>query len=436
MIALPLRHASRNRFAQNHPRQPDPFRSRRVATRPSRSQVVWVAGAVRVRAVDLFAGPGGWDHGIESLGIRPLGIEWDEAACKTREVRGLLTLQADVSELDPLDFEAELLIASPPCQAFSLAGKGQGHQDVPVIMQTARALGEGRDTRASARQATVDDRSLLVVEPLRFALALKPRWIAFEQVPPVLSLWRVFAEILRGHGYSCWAGLLTAEAYGVPQTRERAFLLASRAATVSPPEPTHQTYVFGEPAAQQHTFTGTLAPWISMAQALGWGEGERAYRLARGEGMLERHGERPDTPDSRPAPVVTSKARTASWVDQRPAPTIVTTRRSKDGLLVGRQMAEGEGENVGGWGYERPATTIAGDSRVFQPGGHHEPGKQSQNAVRVTLQEAAILQGFPPDYPFQGSRTKQFEQVGNAVPPPLAQAVIRTLVADAIEAAA
>lgn len=115
------------------------------------------------------------------------------------------------------------------------------------------------------------------------------------------------------------------------------------------------------------------------------------------------------------------------WTKERPEPTVVTTRRSKDGLLVGRQMAEGEGENVGGWGYERPSTTVAGDQRIFQPGGHHEPGQQSQNAVRVTIVEAAVLQSFRPDYPWGGSRTKQFEQVGNAVPPVLAHAVIAAL---------
>lgn len=180
--------------------------------------------------------------------------------------------------------------------------------------------------------------------------------------------------------------------------------------------------------------------------------------------MNERHGERLDTPETEPAPTITSKARTASWVyrngnqeraaerpvdtpaptvhfghalndvswvERRPAPTVVTTRRSKDGLLVGRQMAEGEGENVGGWGWERPSTAVCADPRISPPGyraeGNYKGERSMDNAVRVTLQEAAILQGFPPDYPFQGSRTKQFEQVGNAVPPPLARAIIAAL---------
>lgn len=419
-----------------------------------------------LQAVDLFAGPGGWDHGIEPLGIQPLGIEWDEAACATREARGLRTLQADVAELNPLDFgPCELLIASPPCQAFSVAGKRDGEKDIPLILTAARALSDGEDVRAELRERCADRRSLLVVEPLRWALALRPTWLALEQVPPVMELWRVFGDLLARHGYDSWGGILAAERYGVPQTRERAFLLASLNGTPHPPAPTHQAYEFGVPAAEQHTIKGTLLPWISMAQALGWDE-DIEVKADRGAGMVERHGDRPTRRGNEPAFTVTGGGRsqgprwtvrtgqqsrktrqgdpepferdadapaptvtgnTDRWTTERPAPTIVTTRRSKDGLIVGRQLPEGQGENVGGWGWERPSTTVAGDSRVFQPGGHHEPGKQSQNAVRVTLPEASILQGFPPDYPWQGIKGKQFEQVGNAVPPPLAQAVIRAL---------
>lgn len=115
-----------------------------------------------------------------------------------------------------------------------------------------------------------------------------------------------------------------------------------------------------------------------------------------------------------------------------PAPTLGAA-----GLAKGRDV----------WVHERPSTAVCADPRISPPGyrgrkddydaeGNYRGERSMDNAVRVTLAEAAILQGFPPDYPFQGSRTKQFEQVGNAVPPPLAQAVIEALVGEALRAAA
>lgn len=435
-----------------------------------------------MRAVDLFAGPGGWDEGLRALGIHPLGIEWDDAACRTREAAGHRTLQADVAALDPRDFSpCELLIGSPPCQAFSTAGKRDGHRDVPLIHEVGEALMRGEDLRAEVAPQLAGARSLLVVEPLRWTLALEPTFVACEQVPPVLPLWETFAGWLRSRGYSTWAGILHAEQYGVPQTRARAILMASRAGNVSPPVPTRQKYMparkeldapslFDAGARGRIVRPGEehLLPWISMAEALGWTDqhlcAQAAFRHHRGAGMLERYGERPDTPATDPAPAVTTKARTAKWVlrkvtpshldvrqtgatprpveepaptmlaeglkkgvpvwrhalnavrwvGERPAPTVVTTRRSKDGIVIGRQLPEGEGESVGGWTTEHPTT-------------------KSTNGVRVQLHEAAILQGFPPDYPFQGSRAKRLEQVGNAVPPPLARAVVEALLATAAE---
>lgn len=467
-----------------------------------------------MNVIDLFAGPGGWDVAAHSLDFAPVGIEWDDSACATRKAAGLRTVQADVAQLDPESFAGlefgggwrtfgvEGVIASPPCQAWSMAGKRGGEEDKPLVYQALHDLERGDDTRrprpagrrlcrvraadgvpgggpratrADLAERCTDPRSLLVVEPLRWALALEPTWIALEQVPPVLELWQEYASILRMKGWRVWTGVLSAERYGVPQIRKRAILLAHRDRYPAPPPATHQEYVPGESAREEHTLEGVLLPWVSMAEALGWTDGQVGFPRRADEGASTEDGyrERDFRSTDEPAFNLTEKAR--SWTlrtndranaterdANEPAPTITSGHdhgerrwmyrdgRSEDfqrGDVPTDQPAptlgstarlsewvapDGCGDPLrlkgDDWPDRRPANTIAGDSRVFQPGGHHGEGEQSQNAVRVTVQEAAILQGFSPDYPWRGSRTKQFEQVGNAVPPPLARAVLGQVV--------
>lgn len=387
-------------------------------------------GNVKGQSLDLFAGPGGWDVAAREHGLDPLGIEYDDAACATREAAGLRTLQADVAALDPRDFApCELLIASPPCQAWSMAGKRAGERDKQHVVACAHELAAGSDTRAEHAAKCEDGRSLLVVEPLRFALALGPRRIALEQVPPVLGLWSLFATLLQAHGYRTWAGVLSAERYGVPQTRKRAILMASLDGPVHPPAPTHQAYVPGEPAGEQHTLEGTLEPWVSMAQALGWGGATVNTRGARStEGGNEFDA-------GQPSWTLTGKAR--SWTLRNGNQENASEREADEPagtLFFGRRLNEvswfrnDAQEHTGVRREDEPAPTIKSGHSTAQMGWTEDPKRDIRDGgVRVTLQEALILQGFPPDYPVAGSRTKQFEQTGNAVPPPLAHAVLASL---------
>jgi DNA (cytosine-5)-methyltransferase 1 len=88
------------------------------------------------------------------------------------------------------------------------------------------------------------------------------------------------------------------------------------------------------------------------------------------------------------------------------------------------------------WTRNRPATTVLGDPRISSPSPLDrdpawQPGEkapsQMKNAVRITVEEASLLQGFRADYPWQGSRSRCFLQIGNAVCPPLARLVVATL---------
>ena len=88
------------------------------------------------------------------------------------------------------------------------------------------------------------------------------------------------------------------------------------------------------------------------------------------------------------------------------------------------------------WPLHRPSTTVSTRDLVQHPGSvanRHQPGiTQSRNdGIRLLPAEAATLQTFPPGYPFQGSRTRQLQQIGNAIPCLLARAVLAQLTQEA-----
>jgi DNA (cytosine-5)-methyltransferase 1 len=76
------------------------------------------------------------------------------------------------------------------------------------------------------------------------------------------------------------------------------------------------------------------------------------------------------------------------------------------------------------WTRKRPATTVLADPRIAAPSAKDRDPNWHKNAVRVSVEEAAVLQGFRADYPWQGSRTRRFLQIGNAVCPPVARLVV------------
>lgn len=337
--------------------------------------------------LDLFAGPGGWSEGLRVLGLRDVGVEFDTAACLTRRAAGHVTVQADVAALPTARMRGRVktVIDSAPCQPWSRAGKQLGLQDQPLVHQAIHDLALGRDTRASLLTACKDPRSLLAAEPMRYLHDLRPETVIKEEVPAVLPLFRHYAEILRGWGYSVWCGELNAADYGVPQTRRRAILIASRIRAVTAPEPTHAEDI--EPAS----ILGPGRPQrTSMAQALGFGTGvvvnTRGNRQTPGGNEFSADG---------PSWALTEKAR--SW------------------KLRSGQSVAGKGRAIRA--VDQPAFTITGRADLCKWIGD---GVERQ----LTEAEAAVLQSFPADYPWQGTRTARFLQIGNAIPPLLAAHIV------------
>ncbi|WKX19357.1 DNA cytosine methyltransferase [Streptomyces sp. HUAS CX7] len=228
-----------------------------------------------VKIVDLFAGPGGVDVAAEKLGVPTVGVEWDADACETRRAAGLGTVQGDVRQYGPADFpEADVLAGGPPCQTFTVAGSGAGRKALDDVLKfvdrmTARV---DREQIASDLANLDDERTGLVLEPLRWILEAidvqkKPyEAIVLEQVPAVLPVWEAYARALQNEGYSVDFGLLLTEAYGVPQTRKRAVLVARRGEhDVKLPAATHRTYRKGVP---RDAGDPSKEPWRTMGDVI------------------------------------------------------------------------------------------------------------------------------------------------------------------------
>jgi DNA (cytosine-5)-methyltransferase 1 len=430
----------------------------------------------QMMADDGFAGAGGWDLAAEALGIHARGIENMPEARATREAAGLTTIHDDVWTFTP-DGRAVGKIDSPPCQTFSAAGKGSGRKALDDVLSVI-ASGAWTDLSRLREMGERfgDDRTALVLTPLHFATGYEYEWLAWEQVPTVLPVWEACAEVLRELGWHVWTGLLQAEMYGVPQTRKRAFLLASRLGPVAPPTPTHSRYYSRSPEKLDEG----VAKWVSMAEALGWSQDTRMISNYGTGGDSSKRGERLAT---EPAPTVTSKidrnrvlgspsgitgpcvrpmdhpaatvtgadnyylftteewerrnperdlpewvlrnnssANAAERTPEQPAPTMYFGQRSN--YCAWEWRGEGPAPELPEWAFNRPSTTIVGSFKpeiVAAPGYRTTVSRQNApNSVRVTVHEAGVLQSFPADHPWQGAKGKQFLQCGNAVPPLLA----------------
>lgn len=471
-----------------------------------------VAELERQRVIELFAGPGGYSEGLAMLGLKrqqAVGVEFEETACQTAEAAGHRRLKADVTTLSPREVAAFYFPstggtitgfhASPPCQGFSMAGKGKGREDSEMLLAVLDAVAEGHlsieEGIQYAKDNAKDDKSHLSLEPLRWILELNPEWVTLEQVPAVLPLWEGYAKVLEAWGYNAVTGNVQAEQYGVAQTRKRAILLASRIRQVQMPVPTHSKYHARTPGKVDEG----VRKWVSMAEALAWGMTHRPYlTIAPGTGVggpdslavggsgarrtiygeqaagrwahsattnntppqqvrsidspaftVTGSGRNPgwrftDIPDfmgdvynkngcirstDEPAPTVTASADNGNfqWIDGENVPAKAVERVDRKRLVaeVTPRVHNQSGTEFDlEWPADRPAPVVAGRDIVTMPGANanrfNGSTKSRNDGIRVTVEEAGVLQSFRIDYPWKGNKTQKFQQVGNAVPPVLA----------------
>lgn len=339
----------------------------------------------RFDVLEDFAGPGGWDEGARLAGwassVRILGREINVDAVATARAAGHHRLHVSVLDDDPAQYwGASGYIASPPCQTFTTQGKGAGRAALEHLASAAHLVACGaflpKEAVAAVHDTELDERSVLVLEPLRVITELVPHWVAMEQVPNALPIFEVIAGLLREQGYRARTEVVRAEEYGVPQARRRCILVAVRAELADePPWPvkTHSRFHVRTPERIDPGYPR----WVTMAEGAGWQPSDMAE------------------PDR--------------FNDQSGTPF--------DPL----------------WPFKRPSTVVAGRDLIQHPGAtrNAENGstKTRNDGVLVSAAEAGMLQSFRADYPWQGKGREQYQRVGDAVPPLVAAAVLDPLLA-------
>lgn len=380
-----------------------------------------------MRSVELFAGAGGLAIGMANAGFRHAAvIEWDHDACETfREnqrhhanaVEGWPLIEGDVREFDYRTISKEIVVVSggPPCQPFSLGGKHRGFRDErDMFPEAVRAVRELRprafifeNVKGLLREtfANYFEHVLLQMSHPSFVRKKGESWQDHR------------ARLERHHTakrgrseYNVVFRLLNAANYGVPQRRERVFMVGFRSdldANWSFPEPSHSEDAL------------LSAQWITGEY---WDEHKVAKRNrpaldARGEGRVAR---------LRTDSLVDTKQR---WRTVRDAMVgLPDPERVKASTVANHTVNPGARSYPGHTGspLDEPAKTLkAGDHGV--PGGENMLARPDGHIRYFTVREAARLQTFPDDYVFQGAWSEAMRQLGNAVPVKLAETVARSV---------
>jgi DNA (cytosine-5)-methyltransferase 1 len=393
----------------------------RMATRKVKRQ-----SEIKPRSLELFTGAGGLALGSHLGGFEHVAlVEWDERACETlkqnaksRVLQGVdrwSVHQADVRQIEFSRFgPVDLVAGGPPCQPFSIGGKHTGLGDQRnMIPSFCRAISE-----LTPRAFVMENVKGLLRPRFETYFSYVLLSLTYPTVGPRLDeswtdhLSRLEKIHTRGGfddlHYHVVFRLLNAADYGVPQTRERVFIVGFRSDT-----------------AMQWNFPDATHGYEPLMRAQ-WLTGE----------YWERHGiRRPKKPDLPPRiqqlPLVAPRGSLKPWRTVRDAleglPDPVKEPDAAAGFF-NHEFVDGARAYPGHTGspLDLPAKTLkAGDHGV--PGGENMIAFPDGSVRYFTVREAARMQTFPDTWRFEGAWTRAMRQLGNAVPVELAHVVTESV---------
>lgn len=344
------------------------------------------------RFVSLYSGAGGLDLGFITAGFTPVfSNDINPDATKTYEAAmeliakksgkslGHRVVTGDIREVEelPARGSAELVVGGPPCQGFSVAGKMDPNDPRSRHVFDFLAIVERVQPRA------------FVMENVK-ALAKNKRWAG------TIADIRKKAE---GIGYKTYLKVLNSADYGVPQTRERMFLIGFKDHDVE--------YEYPLP---------TVKKWVGVAEALS----ELPPLGEPGNDQTCKARVTPaKNPVLRPSPfagmLFNGQGRPMDM--EKPAPTLPASMGGNRTPIVDQEaFVSGASQ----WVEEYHEALMCGGGVIDEV---------PSRLRRISVQEAAVIQSFPKDMPWQGSQCSRYRQIGNAVPPKMAYEVAKSVAA-------
>lgn len=388
-----------------------------------------------MRSIELFAGAGGLALGVSLAGFQTdVVAEWNRWACDTifenqragfPLVQGWSILQGDVRRFNWTEFEGsiDLIAGGPPCQPFSMGGKHRASGDdrdmFPATASIIRAVRPKafiiENVKGLTRAAFANYYQYILLQ-LEFPEIVPLAGEAWQDHHARLQLEKASgAEHLRGLTYNVIPALVNAADYGVPQKRERVFIVGFRAdlgIEWSFPSPTHSLDAL------------LLDQWV---------EGDYWERNA------VPIGARPE------APLIPKRllqgdleAPLRPWTTIREALAgMPEPAELEDPVFRNHRLQSGARVYPGHTGspIDLPAKTLkAGVHGV--PGGENMLVRVDGTVRYFSVRESARLQTFPDGYELHGSWTEAMRQLGNAVPVRLGQVVAGSVASSLINASA